>query len=381
MKKLTLAILFSGIILAGCETGNSTLRVATFNIWEMSTEKLHQVDENGAGQDEQIRAAAEIIKMVRPDILVLNEIDHDYNFPDDLAKNARQFRDAYLNRGEAAFGYPHVFAAPCNTGIRSGFDFDDDGIIADSRHVGSRLHGVDCYGYGAYPGQYSMALLSRFPIDETDVRTFQKFLWKDLPDNHLPPGFYSDEELDIFRLSSKSHWDVPVLVGDERLHLLMSHPTPPGFDGPEDRNGRRNFDEIKFWVHFIDNDAALYDDAGVRGGHDKKEPYFIAGDLNASPEAPVEYDDVNAIHQLLRHPKIFDPFHDRQSSRTSVRTPAHTAKFGDDRLMRIDYLLPSRGLNILDRGVFWPERELDNLGFELAEKASDHRLVWIDIAF
>ena len=120
---------------------------------------------------------------------------------------------------------------------------------------------------------------------------------------------------------------------------------------------------------------------GVRGGYEKKEPYLIAGDLNASPEAPVEYDDVNAINQLLLHPKIFDPFHDDQSSRTSFRTAAYTAKFGEDRLMRIDYLLPSRGLNIVDRGVFWPERELDNQGFELAEKASDHRLVWIDITF
>ena len=132
----------------------------------------------GQFDPQQIRAAAAIIQKVRPDILIINEIDHDYNFPNDLARNARQFRDAYLNRGEAAIDFPNVFAAPCNTGIRAGFDFDNDGVAADSSHVGSRLHGVDCFGFGAYPGQYSMALLSKFSIDENKVRMFQKFLWK-----------------------------------------------------------------------------------------------------------------------------------------------------------------------------------------------------------
>lgn len=360
-----------GVIVTGC-TNSPTIRVATFNIRELSTQKINQTAESGE-ENEQLRAATTIIQTVRPDILVLNEIDHDYDFPDDLARNARLFRDQWLNRGEAAVNYPYVFAAPCNTGIRAGFDFDNDGIIADSTHEGTRLHGVDCYGYGAYPGQYSMALLSRFPIDAEGARTFQKFLWKDLPGNHIPPGFYSDDELGIFRLSSKSHWDVPVRVNDNVLHLFMSHPTPPGFDGPEDRNGRRNFDEIKFWVHYIENDSALYDDNGVRGGYSKTEPFLIAGDMNAAPDAPAVYDGVNAIAQLLLLPNLQDPF--------AGDEPIFTAQFGDGRPMRIDYVLASAGIDVVNQGVFWPTEQEDNVGFELAEKASDHRLVWVDITF
>jgi hypothetical protein len=35
------------------------------------------------------------------------------------------------------------------------------------------------------------------------------------------------------------------------VHFLVSHSTLPVFDGPEDRNGRRNFDEIRFWADYI----------------------------------------------------------------------------------------------------------------------------------
>jgi phenylpropionate dioxygenase-like ring-hydroxylating dioxygenase large terminal subunit len=82
----------------------------------------------------------------------------------------------------------------------------------------------------------------------------QYFRWKDMPDALLPDDpatpapadWYSSDELNVFRLSSKSHWDLPIRIGKETVHFLVSHPTPPVFDGPEDRNGTRNHDEIRF---------------------------------------------------------------------------------------------------------------------------------------
>ena len=59
------------------------------------------------------------------------------------------------------------------------------------------------------------------------------------------------QEQAVLRLSCKIHWDVPVQIGSETVHFLVSHPTPPAFDGPEDRNGRRNHDEIRFWADYI----------------------------------------------------------------------------------------------------------------------------------
>ena len=104
-----------------------------------------------------------------------------------------------------------------------------------------------------------MVLLSRHPIDHKASRTFQKFLWKDMPgallpddpDTAAPADWYSKDELNVLRLSSKSHWDVVVRCNGQRIHMLCAHPTPPVFDGPEDRNGRRNHDEIRFWSDYV----------------------------------------------------------------------------------------------------------------------------------
>ena len=49
--------------------------------------------------------------------------------------------------------------------------------------------------------------------------------------------------------------------------------------------------------------------------------------------------------------------------------------WGKDRRMRVDYLLPSRDLQVIAAGVNWPDSPE-----AAAAKASRHRLVWVDIA-
>ena len=359
--------------LAGCgsrevATGNPTsVRVAAFNIFELSTAKLDARDSAGAPLNLQVRAAAAIIQAVRPDILLLNEIDAP---PGQEALAARRFAAEFLATGPDAIEYPYIYAAPTNTGELSGFDLNRDGVVATSADLGTRAHGDDSWGYGTYPGQYGMALLSRYPIDTAAVRTFRLVLWKDLPGAHLPEGWYSDDILARFRLSSKSHWDVPVQVGDDTLHLLASHPTPPVFDGDEDRNGRRNFDEVGFWVRYLDGSPAIRDDRGIAGGLPAGRSFVILGDLNAPPEqAESQYDGQPAIRQLLGDPRIQDP---------PPLTGRPTASF--NRGARADYVLPSAWLRVLDGGVVWPDSTTDAAGAALASLASDHRMVWIDLA-
>ena len=66
-------------------------------------------------------------------------------------------------------------------------------------------------------------------------------------------NWYSPEEWAAFRLASKSFWDVPVsLPNGSEVRFLLSHPSPPAFDGPEKRNQRRNHDEIRFWADYLD---------------------------------------------------------------------------------------------------------------------------------
>lgn len=361
----------------------SKFRVATFNIRELSAAKIHACDSSGRGNDPQVRKAAEIIQRVRPDVWVINEIDFDA----DKRTNADRFLKLYLNvpQGEQSpVEYPFIFFAPVNTGMSTGHDLNNDG----------KSDGPDdAFGFGKYPGQYGMAVYSRLPLDVKAARTFQTLPWRAMPGNHMPdgrdgsPDFYSAEEAAILRLSSKSHWDVPVAVGGTTIHLLVSHPTPPVFDGPEDRNGRRNFDEVRFWADYITSGAAaeyIVDDAGQRGGLAPDVSFIVLGDLNADSALQNAEYGRTAIAQLLDHARIQDPqprsqgaAADRPRRPYSGDVSLRTAEFG-----RADYVLPSNDLSTLESGVFWPLPDAPEAGLVYgANGASDHRLVWVDIEF
>lgn len=358
-----------------------TLRVATFNIWELSRKKLDHSSAEGRWDHPQLASAAEIIQRVRADVLLINEIDFDAETRD----NPRLFVERYLKVGQAGqepIDYPHIFFEPSNTGVPSGHDFDNDG-----KNDGP----ADAYGFGRYPGQYAMALLSRLPIDAGAARTFRKLRWRDMPGHLMPdgeggrPAWYSAEETRIFRLSSKSHWDVPIRVGDAVLHVLACHPTPPAFDGDEDRNGRRNFDELRLWADYLTGGetSATYfvDDAGRAGALAEGAHFVVMGDLNADPWGDASYGRT-AISQLLEHPRIQDP-EPRGAGGAAVDRPydgppeLRTAAYG-----RIDYVLPSRTLEVTGTAVFWPGPD-DPLRHLVAgdARASDHALVWVDIGF
>ena len=203
-------------------------------------------------------------------------------------------------------------------------------------------------------------------------------------------SYYRPEVLEIFPLSSKSHWDIPIQVGGRIVHLLASHPTPPVFDGEEDRNGRRNHDEIRLWSDYVSGNADyLYDDRGGRGGLPAAEAFVIAGDLNADPFDGDSHP--NAIDQLLENPSVQADFIPESTggaywatqqggvNSKHVGNSLHdTGDFSDQRVgnMRIDYVLPSRNLNVVASGVLWPKP--GEPGAE-ATNASDHRMVWVDI--
>jgi hypothetical protein len=229
------------------------------------------------------RAIAEVVQINRPDVLLLNEFDYA---PDNLA--ADLFNKNYLRvgqNGKAPVDYPYVYTAPSNTGVPSSYDLNKDGIVGGPD---------DALGFGSFEGQYGMVVYSKYPIQLGAVRTFRNFLWQDMPGALLPDNpateaegdWYSADELDVLPLSSKSHWDIPISVGGRTVHVLASHPTPPVFDGVEDRNGRRNSDEIRFWSDYVTSGqeaSYVYDDDGTRGGLKRGERFVIMGDQNRCP--------------------------------------------------------------------------------------------------
>lgn len=390
-----------------------TARFASFNVsmfrateGELAADLADADDE---AQDAEVRGVAEIIQRTRPDVLLLNEFDHDAG-----GVALEGFSENFLEVAQAAdtdpIVYPYAYAFASNTGIASGFDLNNDGTVG----VSGRAYGDDSFGFGEFPGQYAFALLSRYPIDAEGVRTFQELRWKDMPGARLPDDastpapadFYSPQELEVFRLSSKNHVDVPVRVAGRTVHVLASHPTPPSFDGPEDRNGLRNADEIRFWADYVTprRSGWVLDDQGRRGGLAQGERFVVMGDLNA--DAADDGSGVpGAMAQLLGDPRVQDP---RPASAGGPEAAAlqggtNTGQRGDPALdtadfadappfgpgnLRADYVLPSRQLRVRGAGVFWPERSdpLSRLTgsfdrqFTNGFPSSDHRLVWTDVA-
>lgn len=394
---------FAGPAVAAPPTGAGTteLRVATYNLSLNRNAPGQLVADLSTGTNAQAKTVAEIIQRANPDIVLLNEFDY---VPGGVA--ADLFRDNYLEvsqGGAAPVEYPYAFVAPSNTGIASGFDLNNNGAVVTTPLAPG--YGDDAFGFGQFEGQFGMAVLSKYPIDADAVRTFQHFLWKDMPGALLPDDpntvapadWYSADELAVFRLSSKSHWDVPVDVNGRTVHVLASHPTPPTFDDVEDRNGLRNHDEIRFWADYVTPGTAgryIYDDAGATGGLKPGSSFVILGDQNADP---LDGDSVDAaIDQLLDHPRITDPLPTSEgaveasvlqggANLTHEGDPAYdTADFNDNPApgnLRADYVLPSRDLRVLDAGVFWPvlADPLSKLTGTFPFPSSDHRLVWVDL--
>ena len=402
--KRTLALLIAsllalpaGVLPAGADEPDP-VRFATFNASLNRSFAGQLITHLSSPGNAQADTVAEIIQRVRPDVLLINEFDFDDQGPGGSSLAAALFQQNYLSvpHGDAdPISYPYRFVAPSNTGIPSGFDLNNNGVVGGPD---------DAYGFGFFPGQFGMAVYSRYPIDTEAVRTFQLFLWKDMPGALLPDDpatpapadWYSPAELEVFRLSSKSHWDVPIEIGRKTVHFLASHPTPPVFDGPEDRNGTRNHDEIRFWADYVmpGRSGYIVDDESERGGLAPGSLFVIAGDQNSDP---FDGDSIPGSAQLLlEHPLIntkVTPDSEGAVEQAALQGGANAMHLGDPAFdtadfadvpgpgnLRADYVLPRKNMPIEDAAVFWPTTDdpLFPLVGTFPFPSSDHRLVWID---
>ena len=373
------------------ETKASTkLRLATFNVSMEALNYVEQTPNNSpkvSGNEltqalhlntQQIKNIAEIIQRVNPDIILLNEFDRVNN----SQKNIHTFIKKYLansQNNQASINYPYFYQGKVNTGVKVNGDVNQNSKI--------NQHPSDMHGFGCFEGHYAMVLLSKYPINEPDIRTFQHFKWHDMP-NALKPidpttnlPWFSEKTWQALRLSSKSHWDIPVNINGKTVHVLASHPTPPVFDGPENRNSKRNHDEIRFWFDYISGEQGhyIYDDLGKKGGLSAQQVFIILGDQNASN---MEGDAINAsIDALLTSDKLQDPMPTSLGGQLhnakNINAKYHTAYWG----MRADYVLASAlGFTIKNAGVFWPQKSDETYRLiENRQASSDHRLVWVDV--
>lgn len=344
---------------------------------------LEELSTSGSAQAQQV---AETVQQVRPDVLLLSGIDVDEG-----AEVAQALRDNYLSVGTEltpGIDYPYAYVAPVNTGVDTGADLDDDGLIGGPG---------DAYGYGDFPGQAGMMLFSRHPLQSDQARTFQDFKWKDMPGAALPEEQFTELETSVLRLSTASHWDVPVEVDGHTIHLLASAPADPSTApaGPA-----RNHDEVRFWADYISGAPYPVDDDGDTGGLTAGSDFVVLGSLGADPQSAVGAAP-GTIDHLLDLPEVQDT---EPTSRGTLlaQTRQDTAVVrnpeGERVTARVDYVLPSTTLTAAGSGVFWPAVSQtgsssmgptplqssipDDPGATAqggSSPSTDHRLVWVDI--
>ena len=303
--------------------------------------------------DPQVEAVVAVVRAVRPDILVLAGVDYD------LTGVAVR---ALADRIE---GYPYIFSARPNRGRQTGRDLDGDGKYGAAG---------DAVGFADFAGQKGMAILSRYPFDREGARNFSAFAWADLPGNLAPPG------TPAMPLGTTVHWDIPVVLDDgQRLHLLTWHATAPVFDGPEDRNGRRNHDEAAFWLAYLENRLAEAPPQNfVLLGIANTDPYDGDGRPEALRSLLSRLGDARpgsegAVEAALRDGGV--------NARHVGPSALDTADWEDGPRrpgnLRVDFVLPAPHLTAIDSGVFWPLAASSMA--ETVRLASRHRLVWVDL--
>ncbi|WP_249219063.1 endonuclease/exonuclease/phosphatase family protein [Loktanella sp. SALINAS62] len=299
--------------------------------------------------DPQIDAVQIIVANAAPDILLLTAVDYDV---DGLTLAALA----------DLLGYPHHYAGAPNSGLPTGLDLNANGRLGEPR---------DAQGYGRFFGAGGLAVLSRFPILADQKRDLTTMLWHDLPGAVPPDGpTGSSEIMNVQRLSSTAHWVLPIDAPGGQVTLMAFSSTPPVFDGPEDRNGLRNRDELRLWTHVLDQD---------------QPPMFvILGNANLDPADGDGLRD--AMTDFLADPRIIDPL-PRSAGGVEAADANHvgdpaldTADWTDGTPgnLRVSYVLPSADWRIDDAGVVWPPS--DDPVARIVADAGPHRLVWVDIS-
>lgn len=276
------------------------------------------------GKDPDIKTALSTIAALEADILVLSGFDFDLGA---IALSALNDR--------LPVPYPYLLPLRSNAGVPTGFDLDGNGRVDEAR---------DAQGFGLFPGQGAMAILSRFPILPEASQDYSGMLWKDLPNTSLPP--LPEGAAETLRLSTNGHHSTSVLLASGRqLTLLTWHATTPAFDGPEDRNGKRNKDETRFWSLLLD---------GALPFAPPTSPFVLIGQANADPEKGDG--DPSAIQALLNDPRLQSPLTGDTSDYGGQIGPLRTA-----------YILPEAGLAVLN-GKTEPRPE-----------AARHHPIWVEI--
>ena len=244
------------------DSPDGKLRVATFDV-NLSAKQQGQLGADLAGgASTEAAQVAKAIQQADADVVLLTGIDAD-------EAAARSLNNQYLKHaqdGGRAVDYPYVYAGPTNKGTPSGADLDNDQVVGGP---------ADAWGYGEFPGQGAMVLLSKHPIDAQHVQTVTKQRWSQMPGNTMPQSGLNGTIAEAMPVMESGLWDVPIKVGGSTVRVIavqtdqvreeLTHSAP------------RHSDQLRIVGDWLSAADYLQDDRGAAPGN--HQPYVVLGEL------------------------------------------------------------------------------------------------------
>ena len=271
--------------------------------------------------------------------------------------------------------------------------------------TGSWAVADDAFGFGFFPGQFGMAVFSKYPIKYDDVRTFQHFLWKDMPGALLPDDPTTPPRgLVLARRARRlpALEQVPLGRPDQHRHedrALPGLPPDPAGVRRTPRTATARATTTRSGSGPTTSPAAprrrtSTTTTGGTGGLARGARFVIAGDQNSDP---LDGDSIpGSTQQLLDNPRINassppDQRRRRRGDRAAGRRepdPRVAAAVRHRRLRRqrtrqpagrLRAAEPTAGDPRLGRVLAGARRPVVPADLVFPAQPTDHRMVWVDV--
>lgn len=249
--------LFAATTLSTCAlfgSRNKEIRVLHYNIFELDSPKIQ------GGEGAQQLAAlqkflAPHLKSSQPHLISFNEVQFDRpQVPNatymTYGQNIQLFMAKLLDQKEAKDW--QVSFTEANTGAKAK-KYKGDYLTSRSKFPKNTRRYADPVNYGLFPGQYSSALASRFPI--TQKLEVKNLKWKEF-NKKVPLSRYRDSngkklppDMELF---DKSFNDTIINIDGHPVHVITLHTVPSyHFGNKKSPNYQRNADQLRFLEWYI----------------------------------------------------------------------------------------------------------------------------------
>ncbi len=319
------------------------ITVLHYNIKELDSHKIQTCE--ALFDLGQLEAAGQIIRQINPDFFSINEMQYDLpGVPNSQFKSRGENVDRFLEK--VGVDFDHISFNPANTGMKA--KKDENGNYVRKPGPGQTDRFADPVNFGLFPGQYSTAGASRFPIKKEVVLT-------ELPIKVFNPDFDPTKfqqkdgkplpaDMELF---DKNFTDITLDVAGEEVHFILLHTVPGfGFGNPNSINPQRNYLQLAFleWYLTGKTDFPVPRDIGVEPL--KPGSKFIAlGDWNV--DSRDENPGAQVINRLGEAFKYWLPTPEVTYRSQSFRPEEFTRQF--------DYILVGPGFEIVASGAVRPE--------------------------